>query len=61
MIDGNINPWSGCALPEGIADDTFWWKIDFGGIYKVSRVIIYNGECYVIIYPLRYAILGVGN
>ena len=62
MVDGNIYPWSGCPLPVATADDNIWWKIDFGGIYKVSRVIIYNGNTgkyYVILYPtLRYHLSG---
>ena len=62
MVDGNIDPWSGCALPVATAVDNVWLKIDFGGIYTVSRVTIYNGntgEYYVFLYPtLRYHLSG---
>ncbi|KAK2166571.1 hypothetical protein NP493_1314g00024, partial [Ridgeia piscesae] len=46
-VDGNIDPWSGCALQDDIPGDIIWWNLDFGGSYKLSRVIIYNGntEC----------------
>ncbi|KAI0235412.1 hypothetical protein LSAT2_014050 [Lamellibrachia satsuma] len=45
-VDGAIDPlfYQHCAVPNARPGTDVWWKVDFGGNYKISRVIIYNGD-----------------
>ncbi|KAK2150076.1 hypothetical protein NP493_2864g00000 [Ridgeia piscesae] len=50
-VDGSIDrSYQHCAVPNGVGDTNAWWKVDLGENYKMSRVIIYNGnkgsDCY---------------
>ncbi|KAI0222456.1 hypothetical protein LSAT2_026309 [Lamellibrachia satsuma] len=49
-VDGAIDPLSyqHCAVPDAMPGSSTWWKVDFGGIYRISRVIIYNSETVVV-------------
>jgi len=49
-VDGRVDllSYQHCAVPNAMRGTNAWWKIDFGGNYKLSRVIIYNtntGTC----------------
>ncbi|KAK2172546.1 hypothetical protein NP493_950g01060 [Ridgeia piscesae] len=43
-VDGRVDllSYQHCAVPNAMRGTNAWWKIDFGGNYKLSRVIIYN-------------------
>ncbi|KAK2181246.1 hypothetical protein NP493_405g04008 [Ridgeia piscesae] len=45
-VDGIIDPLSyqHCAVPNVMRGTSAWWKVDFGGNYKLYRVIIYNTD-----------------
>ena len=45
-VDGAIDPLSyqHCAVADAIPGSSTWWKVDFGGNYRISRVIIYNSD-----------------
>ena len=45
-VDGGIDPLScqHCGVPNAMPDSSTWWKVDFGGNYWISRVIIYNSD-----------------
>ncbi|KAI0239536.1 hypothetical protein LSAT2_009728 [Lamellibrachia satsuma] len=48
-VDGAIDPLSykHCAVPNAMLGTDVWWKVDFGGNYRISRVIIYNSDTVV--------------
>ena len=42
-VDGSIDrSYQHCAVPDGERGTNAWWKVDLGGNYRISRVIIYN-------------------
>ncbi|KAI0240259.1 hypothetical protein LSAT2_009049 [Lamellibrachia satsuma] len=45
-VDGAIDPlgYQHCAVPNAMPGSSTWWKVDFGGNYQISRVIIYNSD-----------------
>ncbi|KAI0233427.1 hypothetical protein LSAT2_016312 [Lamellibrachia satsuma] len=43
--------WRGTAcqiVPDAMPGSSTWWKVDFGGNYRISRVIIYNSDTVVV-------------
>ncbi|KAK2156311.1 hypothetical protein NP493_1962g00001 [Ridgeia piscesae] len=44
-VDGSIDrSYQHCAVPMGVRGANAWWKVNLGEHYKISRVIIYNGN-----------------
>ncbi|KAI0228705.1 hypothetical protein LSAT2_020841 [Lamellibrachia satsuma] len=52
-VDGAIDPLSyqHCAVPDAMPGSSTWWKVDFGGNYRIYRVIIYNSDTVVVETP----------